>query len=188
MGSRAGGSSHAAGGLGLAGDAGSSVRRLSSSSSRGGAGLLGGLGVAAAVVAWVLDTELSGPLVLAGALDDEKETVVGDVVLEIGGGGPDKAAIVGDGLGNRPQRLDIGAGPAEEDQRDGTLGGGGPLNSVWLADGNLGVQGGLDDGIALGTFVVVWRGVRCDQSREGSDDGSKRETHYFSGISGIGLR
>lgn len=142
----------------------------------GGGGSGGGIRVGA--LAGVGDTELSRVLVLAGALDNEHQAVVGDVVLEVSAGGPGEAAVVGNLLGDGLDGLDVGAGAAEEDQRDGARGGGSPLNVEGLADGDLLVQAGLDDGIAPRGLGVVRGSVGADHGREGGDDGSKGETHY----------
>jgi hypothetical protein len=105
-------------------------------------------------------------LILAGALDDEHEAVVGDVGLKLGAGGPDIAAIVLDRLSDGSDGLDVGAGAPEEDQRDGAFRGGGPLNGIRLADRDDLVKPGLEDGIALGRLGVVRRSMSRDQGRE----------------------
>lgn len=127
-------------------------------------------------------------LILAGALDDEHETVVGDVGLKLGAGSPDIAAIVLDRLSDGSDGFDVGAGPPEEDQRDGPFRGGGPLNGVRLVDRDDLVKLGLEDGIALGRLGVVRRSMGRDQGREDRDNRCKGEMHDFSAIGRVARR
>lgn len=125
----------------------------------------------------VLDAELGGVLVLAGALDDEHQTVVSGVRLQVRAGGPVEVAGVVNGLGQSVDGLDVGGGAAEEDQGDGALGGGIPLNGVGLAGGHQVVEAGLGDGVTRGGLVVVRLRVGRGQGGHGREDGGLGEEH-----------
>lgn len=127
----------------------------------------------------VLDAELGRVLVLARALDDNHETVVGGVRLQLGAGGPVEVAGVVNGFGQGVDGLDVGGGAAEEDQGDGALGIRIPLDGVGLAGGNQVVETGLGDGIARGGLVVVRLGVGRGQGGHGREDGGLGEEHCF---------
>lgn len=124
------------------------------------------------------DTELGGVLVLASSLDDQEETVVGDIGLKAGAGSPFELAGVGDLLGNSLESLHVGALATEKDQRDGTLGGRAPSDGVWFANGHGLVQTGSVDGVASRTLAVIRVGVGSSQSREGSESTEDGETHF----------
>lgn len=123
------------------------------------------------------DTELGGVLVLTGTLDNEEETVVGGVGGQVSRS-PGELAAVGDGLGQGLEGLDIVGGTAEEDQRNGTSGGGSPLDVVGLALRNDLVQARGDDGIASGLLVVIRSSVGGGQGHEGGENGGSGETHF----------
>lgn len=124
------------------------------------------------------DTELGGVLVLASSLDDQEETVVGDIGLKAGAGSPFELAVVGDLLGNSLESLHVRALATEKDQRDGALGGRTPGDGVGLANGHGLVQTGSVDGVASRTLAVVRVGVGSSQSREGSESTEDGETHF----------
>lgn len=169
-----------------AGQGDSAVRRSGGSASGDNTGLGrlsgggGGGGLALALVG-VGDTELGRVLVgtLVGAgLDNEEDTVVGDVVLELGAGGPDVLAAVADVLSDGVQRDDVGAGSTEEDKGDAALGGGGPGDGVGLASGDELIQAGLDDGIAGRSLRVVGGGPGSSNGHDGGENTSCGETHF----------
>jgi hypothetical protein len=124
------------------------------------------------------DTELGGVLVLAGTLDNEEQTVVGGVGLEVRARSPLELAAVGDGLGESLQRDDVVGGTAQENQGDGTSSRRLPLDGVGLALGHDLVQTRSDDGIATGVLAVVRRSVGSGHGHEGGESGCDGETHY----------
>lgn len=128
-------------------------------------------------VVGVGDTELSRVLVLTGTLDNKQETVVGDIVLELGAGGPGEATRVGDLLSQSVDGDNVGAGSTQKDQRDRSLGGGVPSNGEGLAGLDLLVQAGGVDSIARGSLGVVGVGVSRHQSGNGREDSGDGETH-----------
>lgn len=183
-----GGGGGGSGGLSLGADSGGDLDALDDSGGGGSGGSRGGLGGASlggrgsgggagAGASGGRETELGGVLVLAGTLDNEEETVVGDVGLEVGAGGPLELSAVGDGLSESLKGNDVVGGTAQEDQGDGTSGGGGPLDGVGLALGNDLVQAGRGDGIAAGVLGVVRSSVGSRQSHEGGENGGDGETH-----------
>ena len=90
---------------------------------------------------------------------------------------PLELSAVGDGVGQGLDGLDVVGGTAEEDQRDGTSGGGSPLDGVGLALRNELVQARGDDGIAGGILAVVRVGGSGGQGHKGREDGGGGETH-----------
>lgn len=146
---------------------------------RSSAGRSGGAGLALAVVG-VADTELGGPLVgtlVRAGLDNEEKTVVGDIGLELGAGSPLIVTAVANVLGNGIQRLDVGAGATEENQRDGALGGGIPGDGVGLASRDLLLETRSQDGVAAWADRVVGGGVGSSHGHEGGDQTGGEETH-----------
>lgn len=123
------------------------------------------------------ETELGGVLVLAGTLDNEEQTVVGGVGGQVRARSPGELARVGDLLSEGLEGLDVGGGTAEEDQGDGTLGGGSPLDGVALALRDDLVQTGGGNGVAGRVLVVVGLGVGSSQGHKGGESGSDGETH-----------
>lgn len=192
LGADGGGSS---GGLSLGADGGGDLGALvdGGRGSRGGGGSSGGLGLGADGGGLGLldcggrragtgassggDTELGGVLVLAGTLDNEEQTVVGNVGLKVRARSPLELAAVGDGLGESLEGLDVVGGTAQEDQGDGTNSGGSPLDGVGLALGHDLVQARGNDGIAAGVLGVVRSSVGSSQSHEGRENGGDGETH-----------
>lgn len=180
-----GGGGSSSGGLSLGADCGGDLDALDDGGGGGSGGSRGGLsgaslgsgGGAGAGASGGGETELGGVLVLAGTLDNEEETVVGDVGLEVGAGGPLELSAVGDGLSESLEGNDVGGGTAQEDQGDGTSGGGGPLDGVGLALGNDLVQAGRGDGIAGRVLGVVRSSVGSRQTHEGGENGGDGETH-----------
>jgi len=180
-----GGGGSSSGGLSLGADGGGDLDALDDGGGGGSGGSRGGLsgaslgsgGGAGAGASGGGETELGGVLVLAGTLDNEEETVVGDVGLEVGAGGPLELSAVGDGLSESLEGNDVGGGTAQEDQGDGTSGGGGPLDGVGLALGNDLVQAGRGDGIAGRVLGVVRSSVGSRQTHEGGENGGDGETH-----------
>lgn len=167
------------GGLSLGADGGALGGLNSGSGSAGGgraggADLDGGVGGATGGGA---ETELSGVLVLAGALDDKEETVVGSVNLEVGTGGPGEGAAVGDGVGEGLEGLHVVGGATEEDQGDGTSGGRIPLDGVGLALRDDLVQARGNNGVARGVLGVVGVSQSRRSNGEGRDDSGGSETH-----------
>lgn len=157
------------GSLGLGADGGG----LGSLDSHGGgAGAGAGTGASSGG-----DTELGRVLVLAGTLNNEEQTVVGGVGLEVRARSPLELAAVGDGLGEGLQRDDVGGGTAQENQRDGTSSGGSPLDGVGLALRNDLVQARRDDGIATGVLAVIRSSVGSGHGHEGGESGCDGETH-----------
>lgn len=114
----------------------------------------------------ILDTKLRRVLILARSLNHQHQTVVRGIGLEILARRPFVRTRVGNTLSHRVDGLDVGAGAAQEDERDGTLGCGVPLDGVGLAGGDALVLGGLGDGIAGGGLGVVWFGVGRGQGNE----------------------
>jgi hypothetical protein len=163
------------GGNGQLGGGGSSGSGLGGGSGDSGGG---GGGVRALSLG---ETELGGPLVgtvvLTGILNDDQETVVGDIGGEGGGGGPDERASVGDALSEGRDGHDVGGGAAQEDDGDSLAQEGIPLDGVGLALGDLLRQARGADGITLGRLIVVGGGVGRSEGREGSDESSNGEAH-----------
>lgn len=164
------------GGLSLGADGGAlgGLNGGSGGGRAGGADLDGRLGGATGGGA---ETELSGVLVLAGALNDEQETVVGGVNLEVGTGGPGEGAAVGDGLGEGLEGLHVVGGATEEDQGDGASGGRLPLDGVGLALRDDLVQARGNNGVARGVLGVVGVSQSRRGNGEGRDDGGGSKTH-----------
>lgn len=102
---------------------------------------------------------------------------MGGVGGQVRAGSPLELAGVGDLLGEGLEGLHVGGGTAQEDQRDGTGGGGGPLDGVGLALGDDLVETGRGDGIASGVLGVIRAGVGSSQSHEGGESGGDGETH-----------
>lgn len=125
------------------------------------------------------DAELDGVLVLASALNNEKDAVVGGVRLEGGAGSPRVAARVADVFDDGLEGDNVGAGAAEKDQRHATRGSRVPGDLEGLASRNNLVQFGGEDGIAGGALRVVGLSVGRGQGRKGRDEGSGEETHFF---------
>lgn len=127
------------------------------------------------------ETELGRPLVGTvvgtGVLDDDQETVVGDIGGQVGAGGPDELARVGDALSEGRDGDDVGGRSTEEDDGDGVAEVVIPLDGVGLALGDLLVQTGGADGVTLGRLGVVGGGVGSSEGREGGDESSSGETH-----------
>lgn len=124
------------------------------------------------------DTELGGPLVGAGALNDQEDTVVGGVDGQAGAGGPLVRTGVVDVLNDGLERDNVGAGTTEEDEGDLVTEGGVPLNLEGSALGNLLIQRRVGDGVTLRILGVVGLGVGSSEGREGGQDGSSGETHF----------
>ena len=120
---------------------------------------------------------MSRVLVLAGALDDQEQAVVGRIRLQAGAGSPGVAAVVGNRLGDGVNGLDVGAGSTQEHQRDLTRSGGIPLDGVGLAGRDLLLQTGLNDSVARGRLRVVRLGVSRSQGRKGGDEGGDGKAH-----------
>ena len=123
------------------------------------------------------DTELGGVLVLAGTLNNEKQTVVGDVGLQVSARSPAELAAVGDGLGKSLEGEDVGGGTAQKNEGDRANSGGSPLDGVGLALGHDLIQTRVGDGIAAGLLVVIRSSVGSSQSHEGRESGGDSETH-----------
>lgn len=127
------------------------------------------------------ETELGGPLVGTvvgtGILNDDQETVVGDIGGQAGAGSPDELARVGDALSEGLDGDDVVGGAAQEDDRDGLAQVVIPLDGVGLALGDLLVQAGGADGVTLRSLGVVGGGVGSSDGREGRDESSSREAH-----------
>jgi hypothetical protein len=104
---------------------------------------------------------------------------VGGVGLERGAGSPGKAAGVGDAVGQRLNGHHIGAGTAQEHQRDRPGGSGIPCDCVRLASRDQFVQAGLEDGISRGVLGVVGLGRGHGESRQAGDDRRNGETHFI---------
>lgn len=97
---------------------------------------------------------------------------MGGVGLEGGAGSPGKAAGVGDAVGQGLNGHNIGAGTAQEHQRDRACGGGIPFDCVRLSNRHQFVQTGLEDGISRGVLGVVGLGSGHGESRQAGDDRS----------------
>lgn len=164
------------GGRGSSGGLGS----LGSSDSGGGGAL--GLG----------ETELGGPLVSTvvgtGVLDDDQETVVGDIGGKAGAGGPDELARVGDAISEGLDGDNVGGRTAQENDGDGVAEVVVPLDGVGLALLDLLVQAGGTDGVTLGRDVVVGNGVGSSEGREGRDESSSGEAHCDVDLGKDGLQ
>lgn len=117
-------------------------------------------------------------LVLASALDDQFNAVVGLVGSKTSVGSPVVAASVVDALDNGCDGLDIGRGTVEKDERDLALGVGLPCNCERLADGDDAVKTGLVDGVA--SRVTLGGSVGRDKRSKGSEAGGEEsaERHY----------
>lgn len=125
------------------------------------------------------DAELDGVLVLASALDNKEDTVVGGVRLEGGAGSPRVTARVVDVFDNGLDGDDVGAGAAQKDKRHSARGSGVPGDLEGLASRNNLVQFGGEDGIAGGVLRVVGLSVGRGQGRKGRDKGGGEETHFY---------
>jgi hypothetical protein len=102
---------------------------------------------------------------------------VGGVGGQVRARSPGEFSAVSNGVGQGLDGLDVGGGTAEKDQRDGTSGGGSPLDGVGLALRNDLVQARGGNGIAGGILGVVRIGEGGGQGHEGGESGGGGETH-----------
>lgn len=150
------------------GDSGLSARARASGSgggsTRAGARALG-------------DTELGGPLVSTGALDDDQETIVGGVGGQVVAGGPGVVTSVVDVLNDSLEGLHVGRRAAQKDQGDLVTESRVPLDLVGSTLRDLVVQTGSANSIALGALGVVGLGEGRSEGDERGDDSTSGETH-----------
>jgi len=110
-------------------------------------------------------------LVLAGSINNNLETVVGRVGLEIGLGCPGVFSGVGDFLNNRVENLDVCGWPVEEEDGHSTRSCRVPLDFVGLANGDKLPEGWVDGRVTDG-LRAHWLGVGGGQASEGRGDES----------------
>lgn len=123
------------------------------------------------LVVWVGDSELSGVLVLAlvrAGVDDELDAVSGVTSgwLDVGGWGPDVAAVVLGALDDDIGQLEVGGRSLEEHEGDWTLGGWLPGDGEALTGGDDGVQVRLVDWVALQQFMIRKVYLRSAESED----------------------
>ena len=117
-------------------------------------------------------------LVLASALNNQLDSVMGNISLERGGRSPHIGTAVRSGVDNCLERLYVLGWAAEEDERDlaGLGGGWRPGDGICLSGFNLLLEAWLDDGISR--RVPDWWCIgRCKAERS-SKDGNEGELHF----------
>lgn len=125
----------------------------------------------------VLNPELRRVLILAVFLDDDHQTVVRGVGLQVFTGRPFELALVVDFLGQRVDRFHVLAGPAEQDDGDGTFRVGFPFYGIGFSGFDGVVDAGFGECVAFRGVVVVGRFVGCCQCEEGCKECYYREMH-----------
>lgn len=100
-----------------------------------------------------------------------------DIVLEAGGGGPYKGSGVGNGVGDRGDWLNVGAGATQENERNLAISSLVPTNGVWLPGRHDVVQAWQSNGVAAGILAQVRLSGSSCEGREGSDNCSD-ELHF----------
>lgn len=87
-------------------------------------------------------------------------------------------ARVGDVLSDSLERLDVGTGPADENQRDALALSRVPRDFVRSTLRDLLVQAGGGDGVASGRLGVVGLSVSGGEDRQRGEDSSGGEAHF----------
>lgn len=103
---------------------------------------------------------------------------MGGVRFKIRAGGPFVRARVVNRLSQRGEGFDVGAGSAQEHERDGTLSRRLPLDGVGLVRSDLVVQAGFGDGVTGRALVIVGLGVGSGQGSHGRDKEGGERTHF----------